>query len=137
MDTRIPVKHIHVPPDPYDEIFISQAFRVGNLVVTSGQAADPTDGALPKEFRVQADQTFANLARVLEAAGSCLANVIKVTIFVTDMSNYPTILELRQKYFSEPYPADSILEVSALAQAECQIEIEAIAVVSDPDDSGR
>jgi endoribonuclease L-PSP len=52
---------------------------------------------------------------VLEAGGSTLRDIAKVTIFLTDMGNFPKIVELREKWFSEPYPADTIIEVAALA----------------------
>ena len=71
---------------------------------------------------------FRNLQRVLEAGGSSLDRVVKVTIFLTDMGNFSKIVELRGKWFTPPYPADTIVEVSALALPELEIEIEAIAV---------
>lgn len=66
---------------------------------------------------------------MLEAGGSTLRDIAKVTIFLTDMGNFPKIVELRGKWFSEPYPADTIIEVAALALPELEIEIEAVAVV--------
>jgi enamine deaminase RidA (YjgF/YER057c/UK114 family) len=65
---------------------------------------------------------------VLEAGGSSLDRVVKVTIFLTDMANFPKIVELRGKWFTPPYPADSIVQVVSLALPELEIEIEAIAV---------
>ena len=76
----------------------------------------------------QAEQTFRNLQRVLEAGGSSLDRVVKVTIFLTDMGNFPKIVDLRGRWFTPPYPADTIVEVTSLALPELQIEIEAIAV---------
>ena len=58
-------------------------------------------------------------------------DVIKVTIFITDMSNFKEVVELRRQFFSEPYPADTIAEVKALYAPEVMIEIEAIAAVRD------
>ena len=58
---------------------------------------------------------FRNLQRVLEAGGSSLDRVVKVTIFLTDMANFPKIVELRGKWFTPPYPADTIVEVTSLA----------------------
>jgi enamine deaminase RidA (YjgF/YER057c/UK114 family) len=67
---------------------------------------------------------------VLEAAGSGLDRIVKVTIFLTDMAaNFPKIVDLRGRWFSEPYPADTIVEVTSLALPELEIEIEAIAAV--------
>ena len=55
------------------------------------------------------------------------SRVVKVTIFLTDMGNFPKVVELRGKWFTAPYPADTIVEVSSLALPELEIEIEAIA----------
>ena len=65
---------------------------------------------------------------MLEAAKSNLDDVVKVTIFVTNMSNFAEVVALRRAYFKPPYPADSIVEVSALALPDLLFEIEAIAV---------
>ena len=67
---------------------------------------------------------------MVEAGGSSLDRVVKVTIFLTDMTNFPKIVELRRKWFTLPYPADTIVEVRSLYLPEVQIEIEAIAVAA-------
>ena len=124
------VEQIRLDPDPYEPFRLSQGFRVGDLVIVSGQAAIDEQGRLVGvgDFDAQAEQTFRNLARVLEAGGSSLDRVVKVTIFLTDMANFPKIVELRGKWFTPPYPADTIVEVTSLALPELEIEIEAIAV---------
>jgi 2-iminobutanoate/2-iminopropanoate deaminase len=124
-------ERVRTDPDPYEPYRISQAMRVGDLVFVSGQAAIDQNGGLVGvgDFDAQAELVFQNLARVLEAAGSTLADVIKVTIYLTDMANFPKIVELRGKWFTEPYPADTIVEVASLALPELEIEIEAIGVV--------
>ena len=124
------VSQIRLDPDPYVPFRLSQGFRVGDLVIVSGQAAIDEHGGLVGvgDFDAQADQVFRNLQRVLEAGGSSLDRIVKVTIFLTDMANFPKIVELRGRWFTEPYPADTIVEVSALALPELEIEIEAIAV---------
>ena len=128
------IHQITTDPDPLEPYLISQGFRVGDLVYTSGQAAIDEHGSLVGvgDFDAQAEQTFLNLARVLEAGGSSLADVVKVTIYLTDMSNFGKILELRGRWFTPPYPADTIVEVNSLALAELEIEIEAIGVAKDP-----
>ncbi len=68
---------------------------------------------------------------MLKAGGSSLENVVKVTIFLTDMANFGKIVELRGKYFTPPYPADTIVEVTSLALPELMIEIEAVAVADE------
>jgi reactive intermediate/imine deaminase len=124
------VSQIRVDPDPYEPFRLSQGFRVGGLVLVSGQAAIDENGQLVGvgDFDAQAEQTFRNLRRVLEAGGSSLDRVVKVTIFLIDMGNFPKIVELRGKWFTPPYPADTIVEVTSLALPELEIEIEAIAV---------
>lgn len=124
------VEQIRVEPDPYEPYRLSQGFRVGDLLFVSGQAAISPEGRVvgAGDFDAQAEQVFRNLERVLEAGGSSLADVVKVTIFLTDMRNFPKIVELRGRWFTEPYPADTIVEVRSLALPELEIEIEAIAV---------
>ena len=125
------VSPIRVDPDPYEPFRLSQGFRVGDLLLVSGQAAIDEHGAIvgAGDFDAQAEQVFRNLQRVLEAGGSGLDRVVKVTIFLTDMGNFPKIVELRGTWFTPPYPADTIVEVTALALPELELEIEAIAVV--------
>lgn len=124
------IEQIRLDPDPYEPYRLSQGFRVGELVFVSGQAAIDPNGELVGvgDFDAQAEQVFRNLERVLQAAGSGLDRIVKVTIFLTDMGNFPKIVELRGRWFTEPYPADTIVEVSSLALPELEIEIEAIAV---------
>jgi len=117
-------------PDSYEPFLISQGIRFGDFLFISGQAGAGEDGKIVKGgFRAQGEQAFANLRRALEAGGASLDDVIKVTIFVTDMNNFKDVVELRREFFSEPYPADTIAQVSALYDPEVEIEIEAIAAV--------
>ena len=124
------MEQIRTEPDPYEPYRLSQAMRVGDLLFVSGQAAISPEGELVGigDFDAQAEQTFRNLERVLEAGGSGLDHVVKVTIFLTDMANFEKIVELRGRWFTLPYPADTIVEVSSLALPGLEIEIEAIAV---------
>jgi reactive intermediate/imine deaminase len=123
-------------PDNYAPFLLSQGIRFGNLLFISGQAGAGQDGKIVSGgFRAQGEQAFANLRRALEAGGSSLDDVIKVTIFVTDMGNFKEVVELRRQFFSEPYPADTIAEVKALYDPEAMIEIEAIAAVRDGSDN--
>ena len=89
---------IRLDPDPLEPYLLSQGFRVGDLVIVSGQAALDEHGNIvgAGDFDAQAEQVFRNLARVLEAGGSSLERVVKVTIFLTDMANFGKIVELRQ-----------------------------------------
>jgi reactive intermediate/imine deaminase len=129
------IEQIKTDPDPYAPYLLSQGMRVGELVLVSGQVGIDEVGELVSvdDFDAQADQAFRNLSLVLEAGGSALHNIVKVTIFLTDMANFPKIVELRRKWFTPPYPADTIVEVRSLYRPEVQIEIEAIALAADPD----
>lgn len=126
-------EQIRTDPDWYEPYAISQAIRVGDLVHVSGQAGIDEHGhTVASDFEGQGRQAFANLDRVLRAAGSGLEHVVKVTIFVTDMSVIDQVIALRREYFTEPYPADTIAQVSALARPEWLVEIEAVGLVVRP-----
>jgi 2-iminobutanoate/2-iminopropanoate deaminase len=119
-------------PDNYAPFLLSQGIRFGELLFISGQAGADDDGNIVEGgFRAQGEQAFRNLRRALEAGGSSLDDVIKVTIFVTDMGNFQDVVALRRAFFTEPYPADTIAEISALYHPDAMIEIEAIAAVRD------
>ena len=127
------IQKISIDPDPYEPFRLAQGYRVGDLLYISGQAAIDDRGQIVGigDFNAQAEQVFANLQRVLSAGGSSLKNVIKVTIFLRDMSNFDKIVELRGRYFTPPYPADTIVEVSSLYSPDALIEIEAVAVADE------
>lgn len=118
--------------DWFAPYYISLGYRIGSVLVLSGQASiDPDSGELVGvgDFDAQAAQTFANLERVLALGGCGLEDIFKVTIYLTDMSQFPKIMELRQRHFTPPYPADTIVEVRSLALPELMIEIDAMAIV--------
>ncbi|WP_049556402.1 RidA family protein [Nonomuraea sp. SBT364] len=123
-------ERVSTTPDWYEPYAISQAIKVGDLVFASGQAGFDENGVtVSDDFETQARQAFANLDRVLREAGSGLADVVKVTILVTDLEpNLDTIIKLRREFFTQPYPADTLIQISRLAQADWQIEVDATAV---------
>lgn len=125
-------RRISTNPDPMEPFHISQGIQVGDLVFLSGQASIDEYGKIIGigDFDSQAEQVFDNLDKLLKKAGSDLQKVIKVTIYLTDMSHFPRIVELRRQYFSKPYPADTIVEVKSLALPELMIEIDAIAILN-------
>jgi reactive intermediate/imine deaminase len=129
--TAIAREQISVTPDHYAPYLLSQAIRAGDMLFVSGQAAVGEDGQIvaPGDFDRQADLAMRNLQRVLVAGGSSLGSIVKVTIFLTSMSHFPKIVELRRKWFTAPYPADTIVEVAALYSPDAMIEIEAVAIV--------
>ena len=121
---------IRTDNDIYEPFRIAQGYRVGDLIYVSGQAALDDHGVVvgPGDFEAQARRSIENLARVLEAGGSGLDKLIKVTILVTDISAFESVVKLREEYFTAPYPADTICEVKSLALPELMFEIEAIAL---------
>ena len=123
---------IKTDPDFYEPINIAQAYRVGDLIFVSGQAAVDEQGNIVGvgDFDAQVEQSFNNLSRLLKLGDSDLSKIVKVVIYLTDMSNFPKILELREHYFTAPYPADTIVEVSALGLPELEFELEAIALAN-------
>jgi len=132
VSTERPIaRRIVTEPDWFEPFRIALGYRVGNLLYLSGQASIDEQGRVvgAGDFDAQAEQVFRNLEKVLRAGGSSLDRVVKVTIFLTDMSHFPKIVELRERHFSRPYPADTIVEVRSLALPELMIEIEAIALV--------
>ena len=122
---------IAIDPDPLAPYAIAPAWRVGDLLFLSGQAAINEEGSIVGEgnFDAQLAQTFANIERVLAAAGSDLSKIVKVTIYMTDMAHFPKIVEARQRYFTPPYPADTTVEVKGLALPELMVEIDVTATI--------
>jgi 2-iminobutanoate/2-iminopropanoate deaminase len=108
----------------------SQAIRCGNLVFTSGQIPiDPLTGDIPShDIEQQAEQVMSNLQNVLDAAGSSLENTLKITCFITNMSDFPTVNSVFERFLKKPYPARSCVEVSALPKGVA-IEVEAVAAI--------
>lgn len=117
--------------DPLAPYLIAPGWRVGDLLFLSGQASIGPDGSIvgAGDIDAQIAQTFANIEMVLAAGGSDLSKVVKVTIYLTDMGNFPKILEARKRWFTPPYPADTTVEVKGLALPELMVEIDVIASV--------
>ncbi|WP_327086292.1 RidA family protein [Nonomuraea sp. NBC_01738] len=124
------IEQIATTPDWYAPYNISQAIRAGGVIYVSGQAGIDEQGrTVSTDFLEQGRQAFANLRRVLAEAGADLGDVVKVGIFVRDMAaNLDNVIKLREEFLSKPYPADTLLEVSSLAQPDWQIEIEVTAL---------
>ncbi|MDX1391462.1 MAG: RidA family protein [Rheinheimera sp.] len=105
----------------------SQAVKIGTTVYLSGQIplVPATMQMVSDDFAAQTHQVFKNLAAVCEAAGGSLNNMVKVNIFLTDLSQFATVNEIMSQYFAEPYPARAAVQVSALPRAS-QIEIDGV-----------
>ncbi|MGQ3228943.1 MAG: RidA family protein [Blastomonas fulva] len=124
---------ISMSPDPLGAYAISPGWKAGGLLFLSGQAAIDEQGAIVGvgDFDAQLEATFAAIDRVLAAGGSDRSRIIKVTIYLTDMANFPAIVEARRRYFTPPWPADTVVEVRSLALPELLLEIEVIAVCGE------
>ena len=105
----------------------SQAVKVKNTVYLSGQIPliPETMAVIEGGFAEQTEQVFKNLVSVCEAAGGTINDMVKVNIFMTDLSNFATVNEVMSKYFDEPYPARAAVQVSRLPK-DVEIEIDGI-----------
>src|SRR5918999_5154387 len=108
----------------------SQAIRAGDLVFTAGQLGiDPTSGDFnAQDVAGQAEQALANLAAILEAAGSGLDRLVKVTVFLADIADWPAVNEVYAGEVPQPFPARSAFAVRDLPKG-ARVEIEAVATV--------
>lgn len=114
------------PVGPY-----SQAIQAGSMLFCSGQIPlDPQSGQIVgQDVATQAKQVMENMKAVLEAAGSSFKQVVKTTIFLKSMGDFPKVNEVYAAYFKEPFPARSTIEVSRLPK-DVLVEVEAIAILS-------
>jgi len=104
----------------------SQAVRVNDTVYCSGQIGlVPESGLLAEGFEAQAVRMFENLKAVAEAAGGTLAQVVRVTLYLTDLSHFGKINEIMASYFAEPYPARAAVGVKELPRGAL-VEADAI-----------
>jgi len=109
----------------------SQAVKTGGVVYLSGQIPliPETMEVVGGDMRAQIKQVFDNLAAVTKAAGGSLADIVKLNIFLTDLSHFPLVNEIMAEYFSEPYPARAAVGVAALPKAVA-VEMDAVMVLS-------
>lgn len=118
------------PEGIFEPIGWSHAVKVGNTIYVSGMVGfDENREVVAGGFEAQTMKAFENIELALEAAGASLKDVVKLTVYVTDMGNIGKFREIRARYFSPPMPASTGVEVSRLILPELLVEIEAIAVV--------
>jgi 2-iminobutanoate/2-iminopropanoate deaminase len=121
---KIETTHAPVAIGPY-----SQGVQAGDFIFASGQiplAADGTSKA-DRPMADQAKQALENLAAVLKAAKSSMANVVKTTVYLTDLADFSEMNRIYGQFFSEPFPARTTVQVAALPKG-AKIEIEAMAL---------
>ena len=121
-------KEIIQTPDSLAHLPLSPGVKVGNLLFTSGNVGvDRSTGEIPEGVAQQTRQTLENLRKVLDAAGVGFDDVIKSTVYLTDMENdFAEMNEVYREYFPTDPPARSALGIKALANDKLKVEIELI-----------
>ena len=101
------------------------------LIYVTGQIAIDTNGNLvgKSDITKQTEFVFEEIKTILEAGGASLNDVIKANIYVTDMSQFPKVAEVRNRYFADSPPASTFVEVNKLVREGCMVEIEVVAAV--------
>lgn len=123
---------INTPNAPQAIGTYSQAIKVGNTVYLSGQIPliPATMEMVSGSFTDETQQVFENLQAVCDAAGGSLQHIVKLNIFLTDLSNFTAVNEIMATYFQPPYPARAAIGVASLPK-DAQVEMDAIMVTSD------
>ena len=121
-------------PGLFEPPAYTQGIRVDQaqtILFLSGQVAYTAEGstAFPGDFKAQARGAYQAIKALVESQGGTMANVIKLTTFVTDMKYRPELGAVREEFFGKKGPASTLIEVSALAFPDLMVEIEAIAVL--------
>lgn len=126
----MPREIIHTENAPAAIGTYSQAVKVDNTVYLSGQIPlDPESMELVGgDISAQIRRVFDNLGAVCQAAGGDLNNIVKLNIFLTDLTHFPTVNEIMSEYFAEPYPARAAIGVASLPKG-AQVEMDAVMVV--------
>ena len=107
----------------------SQAMRIGNMIFTSGQIPlNPATGEMVTEIAAATKQSLENVKAILEVEGATMDNVIKTTVFLSDMNNFVAMNEVYATYFPQNPPARSAVEVARLPK-DAIVEIEVIAAL--------
>jgi 2-iminobutanoate/2-iminopropanoate deaminase len=124
-------REIRVPTQAEPISHFTDAVQAGELLFVSGVV--PVDGERRlvggSDVVAQARAVFANMGEILGAAGCTFADVVKVTVFLTDITDRPLVNPVREEVFGEARPASTLVEVSALVIPGARIEIEAVALV--------
>lgn len=114
----------------------SNAIRAGDLLFISGQVARPFEGGagmVGKDEYEQAKHIFARIERILKAAGATMDNLVKMTIYVVDITKNTEVWRARREFFSGDFPASTLVEVSSLATPDVLVEIETVAYLGTSD----
>lgn len=131
-----PVRYINPPslvkPTGYTHVIVAPD---GRTVYIAGQVAFDSTGQVvgPGDFRVQLEQVYGNLRRALASVGGSLADLVKTTTYIADLTQIGAVREIRARYLDADHPpANTLLPVASLARPELLVEIEAIAILPAP-----
>jgi endoribonuclease L-PSP, putative len=107
----------------------SQAIKMDKSIFVSGQLpVNPQTGEIPEDIKEQTKQSLNNVTEILREAGASLKDVVKVTVFLRDLSNFSEVNEVYGKFFTENYPARCCVEISKLPK-DAGVEIEVMAIL--------
>jgi len=108
----------------------SQAIKTGNTIYLSGQIPlNPQTMELVEGFETQTIQVFENLKAVINEAGASLADIVKINIYLTDLTNFAKLNEIMGNYFAEPYPARAAIGVASLPRNSL-VEMDAVVITN-------
>jgi len=129
MEIEVSKKPIHSDNAPSAIGTYSQAIHSGKFVFMSGQIplVPATMEVVAGDFEARARQVFENLKAVAEAAGGTLDQIVKVTIFLTDLNDFATVNSVMESFFSKPYPARAAVGVASLPKG---VDVEAEAILA-------
>ena len=125
----MPIERILLPGQREPVSHYCHAVKAGDWIWLSGMTGARADGSIPEGVVEQFEVAMASIDTCLRAAGGRADQVVKVQVFMTDISERPLINPLRQKYFGEHRPASTLVEVSALVDPRMKVEIEAVAYI--------
>ncbi len=122
MKSEVKAEGAPAPIGPYSQGIVAS----GRLLFVAGQTPkDPKTGAMPADFRAQAERTLENVKAIVEAAGAAMADVVKVNAYLADMGNFSAFNEVYSKFFSPPYPARTTVGAT-LPGGAVQVEIDVV-----------
>jgi enamine deaminase RidA (YjgF/YER057c/UK114 family) len=117
------------PANLADPVRYSHGWRAGNTVYLAGALGNGPDGTFSPDIRIQTRRAFEKLATVMQEAGGRLTDIVKLTVFITDMRLRDGYGEVRAQFFPHDPPASTLVQVVALADPAALIEIEGVAVL--------
>ena len=125
----MPIERILLPGQREPVSHYCHVVKAGGWIWLSGMTGARADGSIPEGVVEQFDVAMATIDTCLHAAGGRPDQVVKVQVFMTDISERPLINPARQKYFGEHRPASTLVEVSGLVDPRMKVEIEAVAYI--------